>query len=608
MGIASLLPTLKSISRPSHVGDAYGGRAVAVDAYVWLHRGAYACSRELCEGAPTRKHVDYFLNRARALRRADVRAIYVFDGGRLPGKANEEAQRQRNREEALAKAKEHARQGNASAAHDNYVRAVDVTPEMAREVIEALSREGFESLTAPYEADAQMAYLAKRGMVAGVITEDSDLIAHGCRSVFTKMGGDGSGVEIRFEELGRNRGLSFIGFTPEMFLEMCVLSGCDYLPSLNGVGVKKAHSMIRRFKTYSKVLRHMKFEGIAVPKDYESRFEDALLTFKYSWVYCPEKQAIVNLNDPRGVLDEATIKDLPRLIGVRHPPELARAVAHADVHPMTLEAFPGRRAPKHQRLAATAPVSEAPEMNPDDFIEDVVHQPSVAPSMPSKKVAAFEHFLREKPEDDEQSYRAAVTRRKSPARGAHPAQNNKVSFYAALNAESVQTPLNKRVIERGGTSYGDAHASRERETLTPAVIPDSVEKATPRLSSRLPKDISNVGRRVIAETPIAQSVVVKQSPYFTRGNTPKSDGPSYAKIAKASIDRIKKKAEAECDIATSAHKRSMKTPTRLTPPRAAKKARPGSSTSARQSKRASRKSDEKFWQMSLFESFAFEKK
>lgn len=36
MGIASLLPTLKSISRPSHVGDAYGGRAVAVDAYVWL--------------------------------------------------------------------------------------------------------------------------------------------------------------------------------------------------------------------------------------------------------------------------------------------------------------------------------------------------------------------------------------------------------------------------------------------------------------------------------------------------------------------------------------------------------------------------------------------
>ena len=243
-------------------------------------------------------------------------------------------------------------------------------------------------------------------------------------------------------------------------------------------------------------------------------------------------------------------------------------------------------------------------MNPDDFIEDPVHRPSLVPSMSPKKVKAFEHFLRKKPEDDEQSYRAAVTRRKSPARGSRPAQNNKASFYAALNANPAQTPLNKRVSKRGDTSYGDAQASRERATPKPAVIPDSVEKATPRLSSRLPKDISNAARCVIAETPIAQNVV-KQSPYFTRGNTPKSDGPSYAKIAKASIDRIKKKAESECDIEASAHKRSK---TRLTPPRAAKKARPGSSTSARQSKRASRKSDEKFWQMSLFESFAFEKK
>ena len=77
----------------------------------------------------------------------------------MPGKANEEAQRRRNRSEALAKAKAHARQGNASAANDFYVRAVDITPEMAREVIEALAREGFESLTAPYEADAQLSLI-----------------------------------------------------------------------------------------------------------------------------------------------------------------------------------------------------------------------------------------------------------------------------------------------------------------------------------------------------------------------------------------------------------------------------------------------------------------
>ena len=56
MGIQGLLPVLKSITRPLHV-SAFRGQRVAVDAYCWLHRGAYTCSRELCEGIPTDKCV-----------------------------------------------------------------------------------------------------------------------------------------------------------------------------------------------------------------------------------------------------------------------------------------------------------------------------------------------------------------------------------------------------------------------------------------------------------------------------------------------------------------------------------------------------------------------
>ncbi len=52
MGIQGLLPVLKSITRPLHV-SAFRGNRVAVDAYCWLHRGAYTCSREICEGIPT---------------------------------------------------------------------------------------------------------------------------------------------------------------------------------------------------------------------------------------------------------------------------------------------------------------------------------------------------------------------------------------------------------------------------------------------------------------------------------------------------------------------------------------------------------------------------
>ena len=40
-----------------------------------------------------------------------------------------------------------------------------------------------EFIVAPHEADAQLAYLAKEGLVDVVITEDSDLLAYGCERV-----------------------------------------------------------------------------------------------------------------------------------------------------------------------------------------------------------------------------------------------------------------------------------------------------------------------------------------------------------------------------------------------------------------------------------------
>lgn len=42
---------------------------------------------------------------------------------------------------------------------------------------------GVGVIVAPYEADAQLAYLLKQGFVDVVVTEDSDLIVFGCQKV-----------------------------------------------------------------------------------------------------------------------------------------------------------------------------------------------------------------------------------------------------------------------------------------------------------------------------------------------------------------------------------------------------------------------------------------
>lgn len=62
MGISGLLPLLKSIQLHRHLSD-FAGQTLAVDAYVWLHRGVYACATEIATGKPSTKSVFSCLSR-----------------------------------------------------------------------------------------------------------------------------------------------------------------------------------------------------------------------------------------------------------------------------------------------------------------------------------------------------------------------------------------------------------------------------------------------------------------------------------------------------------------------------------------------------------------
>lgn len=71
---------------------------------------------------------------------------------------------------------------------------------MAHELIKTLRSENVEFLVAPYEADAQLAYLSslgeEEGGIVAVISEDSDLLAYGCPAIIFKMDRFGNGEEI----------------------------------------------------------------------------------------------------------------------------------------------------------------------------------------------------------------------------------------------------------------------------------------------------------------------------------------------------------------------------------------------------------------------------
>ncbi|XP_024627669.1 exonuclease 1 isoform X2 [Medicago truncatula] len=348
MGIHGLLPLLKSIMIPIHIKD-FHGCSVAIDTYSWLHKGALSCSTDLCKGIPTTRHIEYCMHRVNLLRHYGVKPILVFDGGLLPMKGDQENKRARSRKENLERAVEHEANGNSTAAYECYQKAVDISPQIARELIQVLKQENVQYVVAPYEADAQMTFLAISKQVDAVITEDSDLIPFGCPRIIFKMDKFGQGVQFQYSMLQKNKELNFEGFNKQMLLEMCILSGCDYLQSLPGMGLKKAHASIKRFKSYDKVLKHLKYNGVSVPPFYEESFRKAILTFQYQRVYDPVSENIVHLaNIPEDIGDELDF------LGPPLPKDIGQGIAEGDLDPITKMPFEGDKFAARLEIAGTS--------------------------------------------------------------------------------------------------------------------------------------------------------------------------------------------------------------------------------------------------------------
>ena len=310
MGISGLLKFVKEATEPIQI-KKYAGKTVAVDTYCWIHRGSFACAEKLAKNENTDQYVKYCLKFIDMLESFHVKPILVFDGCRLPSKELVEQERHKRRKENLEKGKQFLREGKLTAARDCFTKCISVTPAMALKVIEAARSRGVDCIVAPYEADAQLAFLVKSNIAQAVVTEDSDLLCFGCKNVIFKMDLTGRAQEVSFDNFDRIK--SIRGFTPELFRHMCILSGCDYLPSVKGVGLVKACKALKLSKSkdsYQVASRlHQYIKGLSpVDPSYGAEFERADKTFLYQFIFDPRERKLKPLNNYPDTIDPTELE------------------------------------------------------------------------------------------------------------------------------------------------------------------------------------------------------------------------------------------------------------------------------------------------------------
>ncbi|RXW15314.1 hypothetical protein EST38_g10540 [Candolleomyces aberdarensis] len=279
------------------------------------------------------------MHKVRLMRHHKVEPYIVFDGGPLPAKKGTESERHKKREENLARGKALTAQGKHTQARECYIKCADVTPQMAYQLIKALRAERVSYIVAPYEADAQLAYLERIGIVDAILTEDSDLLVFGCRNVLFKLDANAATVvSISREQFGSvakpASDISLVGWSDVQFRAMAILSGCDYLPSIPGIGLKTACTLLRKWKTVEQVIRVVTLEGKkAVPPDYAQKFKLAEKCFQHQRVYCPLEGKLVHMTP----VDSEWADELDQYCGIDLEPEIAKQLANGDLDPVDLE-------------------------------------------------------------------------------------------------------------------------------------------------------------------------------------------------------------------------------------------------------------------------------
>ncbi|CAD1811860.1 unnamed protein product [Candida parapsilosis] len=341
MGVNGLLQHLKEIQEPCSL-ERYRGKTLAIDTYGWLHRALVSCAEDLCLGRPTRKYITYIINKIQMLQHFGITPYFVFDGASLTTKQDTNSKRRVLRHEAKKLAEKYAERGHLQLAYKEYMKAAYVTSQMAKSIMCELDVLKIEYVVAPYEADPQMVYLEKIGIVDGILSEDSDLLIFGCNKLITKLKDDSSCVEINREDFHKVRQIPYLAsYTSEQLRLVAMLSGCDYTKGVPGVGLKSAFQMVRRYHTLHKVTIALRSMGKKIPSDFEDEVIKANLAFQFQKVFDPRIQSLATLNEiPESIFEQFDL--LESCCGKTLNEELVKKVCNGLVDPNTHELLVSR--------------------------------------------------------------------------------------------------------------------------------------------------------------------------------------------------------------------------------------------------------------------------
>lgn len=421
------------------------------------------------------------------LRHFQITPYFVFDGDYLPSKAGTEKEREKRRHEYKQLAVEAKRNGNSKLAFNYYQKACDISPEMAKSLINELKLQQIKYVVAPYEADSQMVFLEKLGLVDGIISEDSDLLVFGSQVLITKLKENGSCIEIRRDNLKNCKGSHINSFNDDQLLLMATISGCDYTKGIPGIGIQRAIQLTKTYRTIDRVLMSIRVEGKNVPTDFEDEFKRARIAFRHQIVFNPINQQPQHLNPLTDEVISTYSKEfIQSCTGFILDTEIHKKIATGELDPFTkkvLMSWEHKINPNLAVRSASMP-SFVPIKNVDSLplrtrnhTEVPIKQPFQSEVLPKKRkstaaINQFAQFIQKKKEKKDQL--SPVSKRQRLLDTEITGQPTISKFFSQRKSDMVPLPIMKTEVDIKPTEF--TASSSDVEDITEEDINELNEK------------------------------------------------------------------------------------------------------------------------------------
>jgi flap endonuclease-1 len=218
-------------------------KTLAIDASLFIYKMAFSVKGN--KDGQNYGHIIGIFQKSINYLAVGIKPIYIFDG-KPPKEKNCVLKVRRDKSEALKKL---MTDSNDTQLKDKYKTAsFRMTKDEVNDVKKLLSHMGISYIQAHGEAEGFASELCKMGYVDGVVTEDMDSLAFGTpilvrsnidRAIKRK---DVLSI-ITMEKVLEEMNVSF-----DEFLDICILSGCDYCENIKGIGPQKSYHNIKKHK------------------------------------------------------------------------------------------------------------------------------------------------------------------------------------------------------------------------------------------------------------------------------------------------------------------------------------------------------------------------